>query len=288
MASFGDLPTEVAQKCVEFLAFDEAIEVKSVSRGLRGAARRALTRGRWRPIRFVSEHGLATLRTCRDLNSLDDGAVATFRAAWALDPGLVMRVIREDMVDDQYRDDHNDAIQSIFLNIVEPSMEGIPRILAACEGLYRKLYGNRELHGKWDNGRPLFSPWYMLYQWAMQVNNRATCSETSALIHVHLRCSVDFGLRVRLQDYLWGIKLSLVFPGLESWADAKLAATLLDEFRSLVTVQTPDPRRRLLVGVARMWSLNWQDRDKAELFVAEAERIQHVFRSAGPGTTWDY
>ena len=84
MASFGDLPTEVAQKCVEFLAFDEAIEVKSVSRGLRGAARRALTRGRWRPIRFVSEHGLATLRTCRDLNSLDDGAVATFRAAWAL------------------------------------------------------------------------------------------------------------------------------------------------------------------------------------------------------------
>ena len=153
MASFGVLPTEIAQNCVEFLAFDEAIEVKSVSRGL---------------------------------------------------------------------------------------------------------------------------------------HNRATCSETWALIHVHLRCSVDIGLRVRLQDYLWGINLSLVFPGLESWADAKLAATLLDEFRSLVTVQTPDPRRRLLVGVARMWSLNWQDRDKAELFVAEAERIQHVFRSAGPGATWDY
>ena len=30
MASFGDLPTEIAQNCVEFLAFDEAIEVKSV------------------------------------------------------------------------------------------------------------------------------------------------------------------------------------------------------------------------------------------------------------------
>ena len=34
MASFGDLPTEIAQKCVEFLEFDEAIEVKRVSRGL--------------------------------------------------------------------------------------------------------------------------------------------------------------------------------------------------------------------------------------------------------------
>ena len=38
MASFGDLPTEIAQKCVEFLDFDEAIEVKSISRGLIAAA----------------------------------------------------------------------------------------------------------------------------------------------------------------------------------------------------------------------------------------------------------
>ena len=77
MASFESLPTEVAQKCVEFLAFGEVTEwpteVKSVSRGLRKAARWALTRGRWRPIRFVSEHGLDTLKKLRGgLNSLDD------------------------------------------------------------------------------------------------------------------------------------------------------------------------------------------------------------------------
>ena len=125
MASFESLPTEVAQKCVEFLAFGEVTEwpteVKSVSRGLRKAARWALTRGRWRPIRFVSEHGLDTLKKLRGgLNSLDDGVAATFRAAWALDPGLVMRVIREDMVDDY----HGDAYQAVFLNIVEPSIEG--------------------------------------------------------------------------------------------------------------------------------------------------------------------
>ena len=34
MVSFGDIPTEVAQKCVEFLEFEEATEVKKVSRGL--------------------------------------------------------------------------------------------------------------------------------------------------------------------------------------------------------------------------------------------------------------
>ena len=122
MASFGDLPTEIAQKCVEFLEFGHlkgsVTEVKSVSRGLRRAARWALTRGRWRPIRFVSEHGLDTLKKLRGgLNSLDDGVAATFRAAWALDPGLVMRVIREDMVDDY----HGDAYQAVFLNIVRPS-----------------------------------------------------------------------------------------------------------------------------------------------------------------------
>ena len=139
MASFGDLPTEVAQKCVEFLEFGHlkgsVTEVKSVSRGLRRAARWALTRGRWRPIRFVSEHGLSTLKNLRGgLNSLDDGVAATFRAAWALDPGLVMRVIHEDMVDDY----HGDAFQAVFLAFVEPSnVPGrIPRVRGPGDALY--------------------------------------------------------------------------------------------------------------------------------------------------------
>ena len=76
MASFESLPTEVAQKCVEFLAFGEVTEwpteVKSVSRGLRKAARWALTRGRWRPIRFVSEHGLDTLKKLRGGLNMDE------------------------------------------------------------------------------------------------------------------------------------------------------------------------------------------------------------------------
>ena len=85
MASLGDLPAEVAQKCVEFLAFGEATEVKSVSRGLRKVTRRALTKGRWREFRFISEHGLETLRKIHHdgggLNDLDDGVAATFRSA---------------------------------------------------------------------------------------------------------------------------------------------------------------------------------------------------------------
>ena len=167
MASFGDLPTEIAQKCVEFLEFDEAIEVKRISRGLRNAARWALTRGRWRPIRFVSEHGLETLQNLRGgLRSLDDGVAATFRAAWALDPGLVMRVIHEDMVDDY----HGDAFQAVFLNIVEPSIEGggIQHIIAACEDLYRELGGRRD-----GQGTMLFSPYSLLRHWGGQLGRCA-------------------------------------------------------------------------------------------------------------------
>ena len=80
MASlFESLPPEMVQKCLEFLPFDKLIErgawaweahgresiprrdrsLKSVSKAVCAAVRRALTRGRWRPIRYVAEQGLA-------------------------------------------------------------------------------------------------------------------------------------------------------------------------------------------------------------------------------------
>lgn len=241
MASLGTLPVEVAQKCLEWLAFDEVINMKSFSRGLRAAARRALTRGRWRPVRFLSEHWLSTLRNLHGgLNSLDHGVAETFRAAWALDPGLVVRVIHEDIFDNSYRDAH----QAIFLNIVEPSMEGIPRIIAACEGLYR------ELHGDYDQyDYPLFAPFTILQRWVSQLG---LCSEF-----------IIFN-RVSLEE----IDESLIGAGLESWADPKLAAQLMDEIYEY--------RTHRLVETAHTWSANWQDRDKARAFVAETEKIRNV------------
>ena len=57
---FENLPPEMVQKCVEFLPFAEVhAEIKQVSKATRKVARRALTRGRWKPIRFVAEQGLA-------------------------------------------------------------------------------------------------------------------------------------------------------------------------------------------------------------------------------------
>ena len=61
-SSFDVLPPEIAQKCVEFLDFDLVTgELKGVSKATRGVARRALTRGRWKPFRYVAEQGLAAV-----------------------------------------------------------------------------------------------------------------------------------------------------------------------------------------------------------------------------------
>ena len=49
------LPREVLARCIEFLPFDEALEMKQVSKEVRSAARRAIARGRWRPVKFVAE-----------------------------------------------------------------------------------------------------------------------------------------------------------------------------------------------------------------------------------------
>ena len=50
MSTFDDLPPEVVEKIVVFLPFAEVhAEIKQVSKATRKVARRALTRGRWKP-----------------------------------------------------------------------------------------------------------------------------------------------------------------------------------------------------------------------------------------------
>ena len=108
MASlFESLPPEMVQKCVEFLPFPEVhAEIKQVSKATRTVARRALTRGRWKPIRYVAEQGLAVcaaedrawpVEGLRGQQTYTDpppaAACAIFREAWAIDPALVIRII---------------------------------------------------------------------------------------------------------------------------------------------------------------------------------------------------
>ena len=70
-STFESLPPEIMQKCVEFLDFDLVSgDLKAVSKATRGVARRALTRGRWKPIRFVAAEGLAFCTPARPADDL--------------------------------------------------------------------------------------------------------------------------------------------------------------------------------------------------------------------------
>ena len=80
------LPPELLERCLECLPFEEVhTNVKQVSKEVRSAARRSLTRGRWRPVKYVLENAIVAL-------GLPSPAAETaqFQAAWALDAGLVL------------------------------------------------------------------------------------------------------------------------------------------------------------------------------------------------------
>ena len=118
------LPRDVLARCIEFLPFDHALETKLVSKELRSAARRAIAHGRWRPIKFVAERALDLVSA----KPVPAAALSTFRAAWELDPGLVVLEIGQ-------WSRRREAAK--FLTLVEPTIDGLPRVVAAIERTYR-------------------------------------------------------------------------------------------------------------------------------------------------------
>ena len=161
-SGFGALPQELQIRCVEFIDLAEAASLaKQLSKGTRTAARRALTRGRWRPVCEVARNGQATIegvmggywkidgnpqagkRTWQErLAGLSDASRALFREAWALEPAEVLFSITlwtRDSFDASY----------LFLCHVEPSADGVDRVLAACEYSHRE-FARRAGH----SGRP--------------------------------------------------------------------------------------------------------------------------------------
>ena len=167
------------------------------------------------------------------------------------------------MFDSQFEGIRGGGFQAVFLNIVEPNgldvngsdRGGIRRILAACEPLYRELHGQRD-----SEGRPLFSPYFYLKYWGGQLGR---CAEK---ITLHRE---DHGYHLKLPPYSY-YESMVIGTALGSWADPKLAATFLDEFRSFAHPTMP---RAQLGTVASLWATNWQDHDKKRAFKAEVARI---------------
>jgi len=272
----------MVQKCVEFLPFDKLIErgawaceahsrrrgidgdrsLKSVSKAVCAAVRHALTKGRWRPIRYVAEQGLAVC-AAGDLgwplsNRRGEGAFADpppaaaceiFREAWALDPALVIRIIIFDWNTYPARGPPpanlipskatHGVYQGRFLWIVEPSAAGLSRVVSALEPTY---FIQGEL------GAPRFFPQFMLWMiW---------------MAHPELSCPrEDAG--------------KLVGIGLEAWADPQLAGDFAANYM-LDNLHFTGDDLDMLDVTAPLWSEGWENRTKARAFCAEIARIREA------------
>ena len=121
----------ILQRVVEFLPIDQLYKekshtVKAVSRAWRTAARRALTRGRWKPLRTLEDRGKLSLETGRWIvepetrRAFDRDA----REAWALYPGEVLLLLI---------DWYFPAACDCLLLVVGTTKQGFGSVVAALE-----------------------------------------------------------------------------------------------------------------------------------------------------------
>ena len=113
---------DVVQRFVEYLPFDEVTKIKAVARPFRTAARRALTRGRWRPLRFLDERGKSATRESIRISGaapLTSDEVDLLHEAWAIAPGEVLRIILDWY---QPHEPSSTYLASVFLRYVEPGI----------------------------------------------------------------------------------------------------------------------------------------------------------------------
>ena len=268
------LPREVLARCIEFLPFDQALETKHASKEFRSAARRAIARGRWRPVKFVAERAFDLVLESKNGMPVSAAALSAFRAAWEIDPGQVVREIAA------WRDCGRTPIGShaaIFLELVEPTIEGLPRVLAACERTHRFAElstGNSIDSASDDEDQPSSASHYhllsMLVSWSERVGRPLKLNfhgEDEEDIEAGLYIATWFCERTEYDVEHFGS--ALFGSGLEAWDNPKLAArfvyALLEEkLDGIGFVDMSDHRR---------WSRDWQDRVKARAFVEAARDL---------------
>ena len=260
------LPPELVERCLEFLPFEEVhTNAKQVSKAMRSAARRCLTRGRWRPLKYVVENAMVTNALERPSSAAE---TATFRAAWAVDPRQVLLEFillwnnkRESclegdstiLTDTFWNWDRGNTLAGVvgvfkpsvarFLALVEPSMDGLGRLTMALESVEHHL--ETRGRGRYRAEMPIT----LLRLWMERLG------EFALLGDYHREITLDELLNPE----------SLVGSGLESWAEPSDMASFIFWLR-----EWDSDEIHRLSDIALALSMNWQDRQKAGAFVAAA------------------
>jgi hypothetical protein len=135
-SGYDTLDADVLTKVLEFLPLDDAAAAKQLSSTTASAARRALTRGRWRPFKTFcldgDEHGCRTTYH----QAYTDQDRALFREVWALEPGAVLKEITSWHPMSSTGSNCPEIEGALrYLALVEPdAMSGFGRIAAAFAG----------------------------------------------------------------------------------------------------------------------------------------------------------
>ena len=275
-AGFSALPQELQIRCVEFLALGDAASLaKQISKGTRGAARRALTRGRWRPVCEVARNGKATIEgvmggywkidgnpqagasTWQErLAGLSDASRALFREAWALEPAEVFFNINE-----WTREDYHASY--LFLCLVEPSADGLRRVLAACEYSHREC-ARRAGH----SGRPSLAedadereclPSELVGAWLRGLGARLFFHQQPTLFGEHLECWED---PAQAAGFVWASS-----PGRgKDWLHESMYGG--EEYDEGIP--------NYIIDKARAYCARWEDQIKKATFLRQFMGVQLV------------
>ena len=229
------------QRVVEFLPIEQLYKekshtVKAVSRAWRTAARRALTRGRWKPLRTLEDRGEQWLPAPESFRLNDPerwgNSIRDAREAWALYPGEVLLLLIS----------WNALVSNNYLAlVVEPTKQGFGSIVAAFEKMLQLRWSRTSTSG--NVGAVL----YLLVDWIRRAMPGSLPNGTTWLIP---------GGTLATPEWLG--------DALGHWTDPALAVKVVDV---LIEDYVDDWHPRY-DDLARSMSVNWADSGKRARFVA--------------------
>ena len=253
--------------------------LKAVSREFCYAARHALTRGRWRPIRLLEqprghEQGVLLIQEATRDTVLEPFVTgpcpALLKKAWETDRGACMLMLLTNRAYEQ-RDDPARSLGCKVLQLVEPEIPSPPPLgLAALadSSAFRRIVSAMEYaFGVVRSGAVLFA---MLRGWLhWQEPDTLPGFEDGEVFHI-------------LSDFSHTRVLDDIVPQLgrllEAWSDPELAGAFVVASISQCEYWDSywDGPRRTLTQYSHDLSHRWADRDKARRFVDFLRREQDL------------
>ena len=212
MAPLDALPVDVLTKCLDFVPFNEVhTTAKQVSGVLRSAARRALTRGRWRPLKLFCARGRDELFAAFELTGdntmnrvkrwaipvISDETRALLREAWALAPGECLIEVASWPPPEERFGPHIPSLEGAirYLDVVLPSIDGLGQIMKAiaCDRvrLVQSRYTSPYDYG--SEGRSAFWCTGLINMWLRKIHSLNHDTDTRRLTLLQ-ESQADLGL----------------------------------------------------------------------------------------------